>query len=344
MTSGEAGVPTASVIVLNFNGEKDLPDCLGSLQQQTLENVELIVADNGSSDSSEAVVKGYQGVRWLSLGENHGFARGNDLAAKYATAEILVFVNNDMRFAPDFVEQLVTPLRSNPDLFATDARQRDWNDERDLHLRTVVHRVSLIRSFGSHRPSLPGLFVEQQQAHEATACFQPCAGNMAVRRWMFEALAGLDPRMKAGWEDTDLALKAWLRGWPTVFVPKAVCWHRVGVASSSSPEGRSMRRQGEMEGRLVLAARHLPFDAAFLVFASTFVAMWRDVFRRSADASFRRNALVSSAGWLPAVLSERRRIYAAARTTPRAHIFRLERILSDRLSPSALDESEHGVP
>src|SRR2546430_323067 len=95
--------PLISVVVLNFNGADHLDDCLASLVRQTYEPTEVIVADNGSTDASAEVAARYP-VRWEPLHANHGFARGNNLAAEKACGALLLFVNNDMRFQHDFIE------------------------------------------------------------------------------------------------------------------------------------------------------------------------------------------------------------------------------------------------
>jgi hypothetical protein len=115
-------------------------------------------------------------------------------------------------------------------------------------------------------------------------------------------------------------MKAWLAGWATLFVPSAVCWHKVG-ATSTTPEGARVRRRGGVEGRLVLATRHLPAVAALMVWGATIGAWLRDSLAgRSEEAKVAGHALLNSVSWLPAVLRERKRLYRSARTSPRRQI------------------------
>jgi GT2 family glycosyltransferase len=235
-----------------------------------------------------------------------------------------VFVNNDMRFAADFVERLIDPLLRDSTIFCTDARQRDWKDTSDIHQATFLDRASLVG--GRRRSPLPGVEIRQEPASSDRNVVQGCAGNMAVRRWMFEALGGFDARMQAGWEDTDLCWSAWLRGWRTVYVPRAVCWHKVG-ASSRTSAGWSWRRRGEVEGRLLFAVRHLPVASAMIVWASTIGSMVRDFLRRDDDrARVTAASIGHSLSWLASAVGERRRMHRAADTTPSAHLRALTRI------------------
>lgn len=298
----------ATVVVLNFNGEGVLEDCLSSLEIQTWPDLEILVADNGSTDDSEAIAARHS-VRWVPFGRNLGFAPGNNRAAlSELDTPYVVFVNNDMRFAPDFVERLVTPLVRDPGLFSTDARQRDWEDRRDLHTATVLRRRPLSHAF-RRSGGLPFLEIAQVPSVVPVRELQACAGNMAVRSSMFRRLGGFDDRMLAGWEDTDICWRAWVHGWGTLYVPDAVCWHHVGVASRSEA-GRILRYRGGVEGRLYFATRCLPPLHVVAVWTLTLLSMVRDMVlgdRRKASVTL--GALRRAASRLPSVIRSRGQLY-----------------------------------
>src|SRR5580765_8555344 len=94
--------PRVSVIIVNWNGAGHLRVCLPSLALQSFESLEIIVVDNRSSDDS-AEVAGSLKVRWLPLEENLGLAPALNRGAAIARGDLLLFVNNDMRFDPGFV-------------------------------------------------------------------------------------------------------------------------------------------------------------------------------------------------------------------------------------------------
>jgi GT2 family glycosyltransferase len=309
--------PRVSVIVLNWNGERFLEECLQSLERQDAEGIEVLVADNGSTDRSESIVSKTK-ARWVPLGMNHGFAKGNNLGAESACGDFLVFVNNDMRFAPDFVRRLVEPMVADPEIFATDARQRDWDDERDLHMATFVRRMPLAGRWRG-RP-LPLLDFAQRHAAEAVVVAQACAGNMAVRREMFSTLAGFDPRLPAGWEDTEICWRSALMGWRTVYVPGALCWHHVGGSSESSA-GAQIRLRGTIGGKLLFSTKHLPIEHALLVCLLEAVGPVRELAAlRPGRALTRARTVLSFAVLLPALLNERRELYRRLAGTPRGHL------------------------
>ena len=73
MTQSEEA--TVSIVVTNFNGESFLPKCLDSLLDQSYGDLEIIVADNASTDGSSALVETkYPDIRLVQLKDNRGFA------------------------------------------------------------------------------------------------------------------------------------------------------------------------------------------------------------------------------------------------------------------------------
>jgi hypothetical protein len=323
-----------SVIVVNLNGSHLLPDCLGSLSEQTTPPAEIVVADNGSCDDSCGVVKRY-GARWEPLGENLGFAKANNLAAARSKGEIFVFVNNDMRFRRDFLEELTSPLRQADDVFAADGVQLDWSGGRQIHGATYLIRRGILETL--RRPALLPLWEIAQQAVDDTCdVLQACAANMAVHGEMFRELGGFDERLPAGWEDTEICWRAWLRGWRTVFTPQAVCWHKVG-ATSDHGVGVSLRYKGSLGGRLVFATKHLPAEAALACWFAAIAGAGGEIVQgRWRELAWRCATLREFAGHLPAVLAERRWLYRAAATTHRAHARWLSAKTSGRAQPNVL--------
>src|SRR4029077_19858597 len=98
--------PEVSGIIGNCNGAHHLKICLPSLLAQSFKQLEIIVVDNGSKDDSEGVTREFHS-RWLPLERNVGLAPALNRGAAIAKGDFLLFINNDMRFDPEFVASLV---------------------------------------------------------------------------------------------------------------------------------------------------------------------------------------------------------------------------------------------
>ena len=216
--------PLVSVIVLNFNGSEHLPACLTSLKEQTYSPMEILVADNGSTDESESVVAA-AAVRWEPLGRNHGFGPGYNLAVDLCGGEILVFANMDTRFAPTFVERVIAPLREKDDVFTSEGAMYNWYDQTDVRMAQSIHRISLWKSLLG-ASWLPMLDRRSDLITDVADATEVSGAGMALHRVKFDELGRFDARLPFGWETTEICWRAWLRGWRSVCVPDAQVFHR----------------------------------------------------------------------------------------------------------------------
>ncbi|MCJ7737876.1 MAG: glycosyltransferase, partial [Anaerolineae bacterium] len=99
-------LPTVTVIVLNYNGLEHLGACFASLKEADYpsQTLQLMMVDNASTDGSvEFMREIYPEVQLVMNEDNRGFASGNNVGARKATSEYVIFLNNDMRVDPLFV-------------------------------------------------------------------------------------------------------------------------------------------------------------------------------------------------------------------------------------------------
>jgi len=95
-----------SIIIVNYNGEKFLSDCIESIKNKCIGfQYEIIIWDNASTDNSIGLLKTHfpDEVNLYASQENLGFAGGNNAAANYSKGEYILLLNNDTKL-------LVNPL------------------------------------------------------------------------------------------------------------------------------------------------------------------------------------------------------------------------------------------
>jgi GT2 family glycosyltransferase len=104
--------PKATVVVVNWNGERWLGPCLTALAaQRTSFAFDVWVVDNASTDGSLSLLeRDHPGVRVLRNDRNLGFAGGNDTALHEVTTPYAVLLNNDATPEPDWLERLLAPF------------------------------------------------------------------------------------------------------------------------------------------------------------------------------------------------------------------------------------------
>ncbi len=107
-----------AVIVLNYNGEHLLPACLDSLESQQNADIEVIIADNNSSDGSAAfVAEKYPKFKFLALDKNYGFSGANNFALRDALGrdfEFALLLNNDTFADPHMIAEMIAMAETDP--------------------------------------------------------------------------------------------------------------------------------------------------------------------------------------------------------------------------------------
>ena len=302
---------SVTAVVVNWNGSKYLSECLGSLLQQSYGPLDVVVVDNASVDGSEHIAQ-QMGVAWIPLHQNVGLAAAFNAGAAHAEGDLLLFLNNDMRFASDFVERMVTCLERNPKCEAVDAVQLHWRDESPVHEVTALVR-------GSWKERLPGWRFAQQRAGTGVPTAWPSGANTLVRAKTLAAIGGWDARFFAGYEDVDLGWRIWLSGGEVRLAADALCWHDVG--GSSSGEGAPIRETAAVHGPLLFALKHAPVEVALAALLKEVPALVISDRRGSHQRAVRKVAseLVPALRW-------RRTQYHAWGTTPRKHWRAMQRV------------------
>lgn len=102
-----------SVIIPTYNDQLDLKNCIESLGNQTFNDFEIIVVDDGSTDATVEILENLQKSinNFKFLKQNHGGAgEARNLGVSSAKGKILVFVDADMTFDEGFLKNLVKPI------------------------------------------------------------------------------------------------------------------------------------------------------------------------------------------------------------------------------------------
>src|ERR1700686_3958576 len=114
--SGKASVTDLSVVIVSWNAEKYLAECLTSLR--TIDgnlSVEIIVVDNASTDGSPEMVRTqFPEVKLIESGANLGFAVGNNIGLKKATGKYICLINSDVNVPADCLPKMHAYMEHQP--------------------------------------------------------------------------------------------------------------------------------------------------------------------------------------------------------------------------------------
>ncbi len=216
-----------SVIIVNFNGGEYLQGAVDSLKKQTFQGFELFVVDNASSDGSMEKLDtfGLANVQLMLETENHGFAKGNNLAAEKAKGDWLVMLNPDAVADESWLEKIKDGIDRFPDIKMFASAQYSLDEPSLMDGAGDCYHVFGIPWRGGY-----GRRVEEMPGEGE--CFSPCGASAAFHRQTFLDAEGFDESFFCYCEDIDLGFRLRLLGHRCIFLPQAMI-HHAGSALSN---------------------------------------------------------------------------------------------------------------
>ncbi len=254
-----------SVVILNWNGARLLPECLSALARQTYRDFELLLVDNGSIDGSAALLDDLDLSPWpgwlaaplpglarvIRNNQNVGFAEGNNIAIRLSDARYIVALNNDAVPEEQWLAELVSTLKSaHPTVgMAASTMLFDRRPDYVASAGISIHRdgVALDRAMGMRATDLEGMGTRP--------VFGPSAGAAIYKSAMLRDVGLFDERFFSYLEDADLAWRARSRGWRALHNPRAKVLH---IYSATGGQNSPFKTTLVSRNRVWLLYKNMP--------------------------------------------------------------------------------------
>jgi GT2 family glycosyltransferase len=236
-----------SIVIVNTNEGVVLFDCLERIRRAG-SPFETIVVDNASTDGSrERTQRDHSWVRVIAAASNLGYAGANNLGARSATGDVLLFLNPDAFVEPGW-ERLIDRFEDET-VGATGPRIYRGRDGETLDSAGGDIEYPLGDAPGR------GYLQRFGPPYEGAADVAYLSGAaLAVRADDFRALGGFDEDFFCYYEETDLCWRLRMAGKRCVYEPGAVVRHLGSFTFGSSP--RKVRYQ--TRNRIVSSLQNLP--------------------------------------------------------------------------------------
>jgi len=213
-----------SFIIVTFNSEHYIADCLHSIENLSYANREIIIVDNSSSDHTVQILEStFCNVTLIKSDINLGFAEGCNTGYQHTTGNLIALVNPDIVLDNDWLSHLLT--------YATDPQyvQTGIFASKIINVNNALFVIdtagdgysSFLKSFKRGEGENVGEFNTNEFV------FGACAGAALYRRKMIDDIGFFDTDFFLLQEDSDLNVRAQLAGWKTFYVPKAIAYHKV---------------------------------------------------------------------------------------------------------------------
>ena len=228
-----------SIIIVNYNTEKLILECLKSIYERTFNvDFEIIVVDNASSDDSLEIISNvYPQVRLVKNNENIGFGRANNEGVKIAEGDYLFFLNPDTVLLNNAVKILLDFMKSDPAVGICGGNLFDEN-------MNFIHSYSLLfpsifweldQFFnGFMRRIKYGKLAYINQTDNVLNVAYITGADLLIKKDLFIVLGGFSSDFFMYYEETELAYRVRKNYYNIVNVPQAKIIHLEGQSFNLS--------------------------------------------------------------------------------------------------------------
>jgi GT2 family glycosyltransferase len=233
---------TLSIIIITYNSEQDIEDCLDSILSQAHAGCEIIVVDNASADCTIKILDRFkERIRIVACEENYGYAKGNNIGFQQAQGKYLLLLNPDTIVPAGALTKMVDYLEMHHDVMILAPLLRNPDGSPQLSVRRFPSFCMLFfellglsrlfprsRMFNSWR--IPEFDFSRTQDIE-----QPMAAALLLRKEFFGTKL-MDEHFVMFFNDVDLCRRVWDGGGKIVFYPDAEIFHSRGASTAKVKE------------------------------------------------------------------------------------------------------------
>lgn len=238
-----------SIVIVNYNGDKDTNECLESLAKINTTNFkyDVVVVDNGSSVPYKLPKKLMaDNIHVLRSESNLGFTGGNNMgiyqAIEMFNSDYVLLLNNDTLVDENFLRELLVCANKNKEagllvskIYFAKGNEFHKKSYPKSHLGKILWYAggaidwqNLITFHRGVDEYDYGQFEDVTESDFATGC------SLLIKREVLEKIGLLDKRFFLYLEDVDYSVRAKKAGYKVLFCPDSIIWHKNAGSSGGS--------------------------------------------------------------------------------------------------------------
>jgi N-acetylglucosaminyl-diphospho-decaprenol L-rhamnosyltransferase len=256
-------LPSLSIIIVNWNADKYLIDCLNAIKKSLVTNFiqsEIIVVDNASTDGSTNAIKStYKDVKIINNSNNSGFGVACNQGARMATGDYLLFLNPDTILKKDTLSNVFDFLMDykNSSLGLLSIKQVDQQGQTIKTCNRLPSFSLLFKEVIGLAKICPryfkGLLMQEWDHEDNREVEHPMGAFILIKASLFANLQGFDEDFFVYSEDTDLCFRLKKAGYTSFYLAQAEMLHYV---SATTEDYKSHRFAFALEGRMIYVNKH----------------------------------------------------------------------------------------
>jgi len=217
----ESAGPLISIVILNYNAEKFLDECLNSIYKTEKVNFEIILVDNASTDKSyREYVKKFPEIKLIENKKNLGYCEGNNVGIRASRGDYVMVLNPDTVVTPTWLFELIHAYQKNgegiyqPKILAT--------TDHDMLLSSG--QFIQLFGFGYSRGKGEKHVQESTNIEKIGYASGTC---LFTSKKILEKLDNFDSFLFAYHDDLDLCWRGVMLGINSFYVPTSIIFHPI---------------------------------------------------------------------------------------------------------------------
>ena len=251
-----------SVVIINYNGRKYLEKFLPSVLASTYADMELIIADNASTDDSlEFMQSVYPAVRIIKLKRNHGYAGGYNEALKEVHSEYYILLNSDVEVTAGWIEPLIELMENNRQIGACQPKILSYRQKDQFEYAGGAGGWIDCLGYPFARGRIFDICEKDQgQYNHSEPIFWASGAALFVRAELFHKAKGFDTYFFAHMEEIDFCWRLQLLGYIIYACPASEVFH---VGGGTLPKGNERKVFLNFRNNMIMLAKNLPRRQSF---------------------------------------------------------------------------------
>ncbi|NML41809.1 glycosyltransferase family 2 protein [Chitinophaga sp. G-6-1-13] len=262
-------LPSVAVVILNWNGKAFLEKFLPSVCRSTYGNLQLVLADNASTDDSVAFVEAhYPSVRIIRNPSNDGFAGGYNEALAHVEADIYVLLNQDVEVEPGWIEPVVALMESDSRIAACQPKMRAYHQPDEFEYAGAAGGWMDVLGYTFCRGRILYTTEKDEGQYDDTQdIFWATGAALFIRSACFREVGGFDRDFFAHMEEVDLCWRLQRAGYRVCYCPGSKVFH---VGGGSLPQGNPRKLYLNFRNNLMMLWKNLHSEDRWIVLFQRF--------------------------------------------------------------------------
>ncbi len=239
--------PIVSIIIVNYNGEKFLKNCISSIYSLNypINKLDIILVDNRSTDNSIKVVESnFPNVRIIKNDENN-YCKANNIGIKNAKGEFIARIDNDTKVDKNWLRELLDVIIKDNKIGVVGSKI--------LFMNGFIQSTGLIDYPNFYYGDRGFKEKDDGQYENIEEMNYLCGASVLYRKECLLDIGDFDEDFNIYNEDIDMGIRCRQKGRKLIYVPKSIIYHHYNGTMSYEIQTKFIERN-----RLLLVAKYFP--------------------------------------------------------------------------------------